>query len=148
MVRERENGKKICWCASLIKCSCRWTDRAFSYWDMDTLSCILLTPTHINMCFTFKAEMCKPISNYSVWLAACALSLTCSQWNGLLVRKGTLPLCIPAHLRRKNLFYFFQNVKKKEPADDEVCGNGDSEKTGCWFKLFRSVRPRIIHIIF
>lgn len=33
---------------------------------------------HINMCFTFNAEMCKPTANHSVWLAAHSLTRSLS----------------------------------------------------------------------
>lgn len=58
MKKERADGKKVCWCTSLTKCSCRWTDRAFSYWDMDTLSSILLTPTHTLTCVSHSKQRC------------------------------------------------------------------------------------------
>lgn len=75
MKKERADGKKVCRCTSLAKCSCRWTDRAFSNWDMDTpLLYSLDYHPHNNMCFTLEAEMCEPRANHSVWLAAGSLT--------------------------------------------------------------------------
>lgn len=61
-----KNGKKkkFCWCASLIKCSCRWTDMGvFVLRHGYPLLYSLDSHPHINMCFAFSVEMCSPTAN-------------------------------------------------------------------------------------
>lgn len=59
-----------------IKCFCRWTDWVFSHWDMDTLSSVLLTPTHTLTCVLHCERRCaKPRPNTpSDWQPACSQS--------------------------------------------------------------------------
>lgn len=62
--RRRMEKKKFCWCASLIKCSCRWTDMGvFVLRHRYPLLYSLDSHPHINMCFAFSVEMCSPTAN-------------------------------------------------------------------------------------
>lgn len=75
--------RKVRWCASLIKCSRSWTDWAFSYWDMDTLSAILLTPTHILTCVSHSKRRCAKATAKRVTgsLLAHSHSLSSALWS-------------------------------------------------------------------